>query len=459
MLLPSLAPETSSIVAMEALAAGVPVIAMAVGAVPEIVEDGRTGFLIQPGNDATVQMAEAIRRLPEIDRANCRSVAEERFPLARMLQGYARVYRKLLNLSLGSRNEGPMAASKMTAVVSSDPLVECMAVELLTQSDQLRGIAKEWACVWAADPYATPFQHPAWLLPWWRQFGPDGDLLAVAVRKNSSDNLLALLPTYLYANPSTNQRQLLLTGAGTTDYLDGIWHGSGEHAAGLALSHLLKRSTQWDNISLHQLRSVSPLLKMRSRLGFSVSDAEPCATLDVRKPLPSKIRANLNRYRRKAEAQGSLICELCREPDQILPAFETLVDLHSRRWQNKGEAGVLSDQRVLGHHREALPLLAEAGLLRLFKLSLGDAILGVLYGLADAPHVSEPRLYLYLIGFDERFAEFSPGSLLLQEAWLYAKEHGFQKVDLLRGGEGYKQLWGAEYEPTYALDFAQHTAE
>ena len=47
LLLPSLAPETSSLVAMEALAAGVPVIAIASGAVPEIVEEGRTGLLFR----------------------------------------------------------------------------------------------------------------------------------------------------------------------------------------------------------------------------------------------------------------------------------------------------------------------------------------------------------------------------------------------------------------------------
>ena len=55
---PTLAPETSSLVAMEAMAAGTPVIAYRSGALPEIVEDGVTGFLV---NDVD-GMAEAIGR-------------------------------------------------------------------------------------------------------------------------------------------------------------------------------------------------------------------------------------------------------------------------------------------------------------------------------------------------------------------------------------------------------------
>lgn len=91
LLVPSLAPETSSLVAREALACGTPVIAFPNGALAETVEDGRTGFLVESVED----MAEAIGRAGEIDRQLCREAARSRFSLDRMVARYLDVYARL----------------------------------------------------------------------------------------------------------------------------------------------------------------------------------------------------------------------------------------------------------------------------------------------------------------------------------------------------------------------------
>ena len=91
LLVPSSAPETSSLVAMEALASGTPVIAFRAGAVPDIVEHGVTGFIV----DTTHEMAEAIGRLGTIDPVACRREACERFPLRRTTDAYLNLYAKL----------------------------------------------------------------------------------------------------------------------------------------------------------------------------------------------------------------------------------------------------------------------------------------------------------------------------------------------------------------------------
>jgi glycosyltransferase involved in cell wall biosynthesis len=89
---PTLAPETSSLVAMEALAAGTPVIAFRSGALPEIVEDGVTGFLVNSRED----MAEVIHRAHTIPPENCRSAAAERFAKERMVQQYFHLYDEMM---------------------------------------------------------------------------------------------------------------------------------------------------------------------------------------------------------------------------------------------------------------------------------------------------------------------------------------------------------------------------
>lgn len=91
LLIPSRIAETSSLVAMEALAAGTPVIAYRTGALPEIIEDGVSGFIV----DDAAGMARAIAAADRIDPERCRRAARERFAIQAMVEGYLAVYRRL----------------------------------------------------------------------------------------------------------------------------------------------------------------------------------------------------------------------------------------------------------------------------------------------------------------------------------------------------------------------------
>ena len=91
-LIPTLAPETSSLVAMEALHAGTPVVAFPSGAIPEIIEHHRTGFLVR----STEEMAEAITHADQIDREVCRQVARDRIYESSMVDEYLALYASIL---------------------------------------------------------------------------------------------------------------------------------------------------------------------------------------------------------------------------------------------------------------------------------------------------------------------------------------------------------------------------
>lgn len=91
-LVPSLAEETSSLVAMEAAACGTPVIAFRRGALPEVVRHGVTGFVV----DSVEQMARTVARLDGIRPADCRRHAEQKFSAARMAEDYEQLYRRVL---------------------------------------------------------------------------------------------------------------------------------------------------------------------------------------------------------------------------------------------------------------------------------------------------------------------------------------------------------------------------
>ncbi len=95
LLIPSLAPETSSLVAMEALACGTPVVAFPSGALPDIVEHGRTGFLVRDVRE----MAAAIGAVDTLDPELCRATARERFSDTRMTREYFALYERVLKES------------------------------------------------------------------------------------------------------------------------------------------------------------------------------------------------------------------------------------------------------------------------------------------------------------------------------------------------------------------------
>jgi glycosyltransferase involved in cell wall biosynthesis len=90
-------PEPFGLVMIEAMACGTPVIAYRAGSVPEVMEDGHTGFIVEELEDAV----EAVRRVPELSRKRSREVFEQRFTANRMACDYLEVYQRLLRARQG----------------------------------------------------------------------------------------------------------------------------------------------------------------------------------------------------------------------------------------------------------------------------------------------------------------------------------------------------------------------
>ncbi|HVW10468.1 MAG TPA: glycosyltransferase family 4 protein [Bryobacteraceae bacterium] len=93
LLVTSFVAETSSLVGMEALSCGTPVVAFRRGALPEIVDHGETGFVV----DSMDEMCEAIGRVGQLSRGLCRQRAVERFDSIRMIEDYLALYRRIIN--------------------------------------------------------------------------------------------------------------------------------------------------------------------------------------------------------------------------------------------------------------------------------------------------------------------------------------------------------------------------
>ncbi|WP_447978912.1 glycosyltransferase family 4 protein [Candidatus Nitrospira bockiana] len=84
-------PEPFGLVLIEALACGTPVVCYRRGSIPEIIEDGKTGFIC----DTLNEMVSAVERIGSLNRADCRQAFEARFTAERMAQDYVALYRQL----------------------------------------------------------------------------------------------------------------------------------------------------------------------------------------------------------------------------------------------------------------------------------------------------------------------------------------------------------------------------
>jgi len=93
-------PEPFGLVMIEAMAVGTPIIAFGCGSVPEIIEDGVTGFVV---NDIDAAV-DAVRHAVRLDRRMVRRRFEERFTAERMARDYLAVYEELLSGAFGGRS-------------------------------------------------------------------------------------------------------------------------------------------------------------------------------------------------------------------------------------------------------------------------------------------------------------------------------------------------------------------
>lgn len=322
-------------------------------------------------------------------------------------------------------------------------------IEKVTTLGGLEALRPAWTELWCRSPSATPFQSPAWLVPWWRHIGR-GELFALTAWQR--ERLLGLLPCYVYTDQGT--RKLLLLGSGTSDHCDGLFDPSGaRELAGELLAEIAQVRHRFDVVELQPLGTGSPLLEAPAPAGLADarSTQEPCPLLrlpdnrnELDRVVPPGMRQNLRYYRRRAERAGRLWFERATE-DSMRVLLQALFELHGARWSERGGPGVLADERVRAFHADAAPELLGAGLLRLYALRLDERIIAALYGFA-----AKGRFYYYLGGFDPEFGALSPGTLMIGHAVEEAVREGLAEFDFLRGAEPYKYHWGAQNRPMAA---------
>jgi CelD/BcsL family acetyltransferase involved in cellulose biosynthesis len=312
-----------------------------------------------------------------------------------------------------------------------------LCAETITDGDAFEALAPQWWALWRRCPSTTPFQTPAWLLPWWRQFA-QGQLKVISVWSGTS--LVGLAPFYLEEGKT---RRLLPVGIALSDYLDVLIEpGREAEVADLIFNNGIK--VGWDSWEFEELRpgAQSAALCCPDTVANATAAQIACPVInlkggdDLAGCVPARRRRQLRRARAAAARGGPMSIEPV--PEDTNAFLDQLFRLHGARWAERGEHGIVQDQPVLNFHREALAALSAAGLARCHQIRIGDRIAGCYYGMADGR-----RAYAYLGGFDPAFSAESPGSILTGHAIAEAIREGAGEFHFLRGREAYKYSWGA----------------
>ena len=350
-------------------------------------------------------MEAAIGRAGLIDPELCRRTARERFGRERMVAAYFDVYRRLAG------------------------------VIVIDTEAELQALLPEWDALWGRAGW-PPFQSAAWLMPWWAAFGTGRPRVAVL---RAGGVLRGLLPMYLL--DEGEERKLLPIGVGLTDYCDALIDPAAPPDAASALLRAVLARGGLDGVTSCTLPDLAPgaaLLAAELPAGWrEVALAQtPCPVLTLPGVVPAGQWRNLRQSRHRAERRGGWSAAV---GGDAVALWQALVGMHRARWTALGQpGGVLADRAVLAFHDAAVPLLAEAGVLRMQALWIGGRLAAVYHTLA-APG----RLYFYLSGFDAAEGFASPGTLLLGAIVERAVAEGVGELHFLRGGEGYKYAWGA----------------
>jgi CelD/BcsL family acetyltransferase involved in cellulose biosynthesis len=310
-------------------------------------------------------------------------------------------------------------------------------IDVVRDEEALSVLVVEWSELWERDAGATPFQSPAWLVPWLRCFAGH-EWLVAAMRR--AGRLIGILPLFLVDD--AHGRRLLPMGAGISDYLDGVFDpGVGSAEAAFLIAAL----EEWRALDLPQLPPASPLLHAPAPDAWSDDrrPAEPCPVIPLPVVLSRRMRQNLRYYRRRIE-RGGIVHAIATGRDEALALLECLFTLHGARWRSRGSPGVLADETVRQFHRRAVSALADLGLLRMHVLRRDGTPVAVGYMLA-----AKGRAYDYITGFDPEVAALGAGTVLVGCAIEAAVAEGAREFDFLRGREAYKYRWGACDRPTF----------
>jgi CelD/BcsL family acetyltransferase involved in cellulose biosynthesis len=339
-------------------------------------------------------------------------------------------------------------------------------IEIVRNDEGFRALRPEWTDLLEASDANSVFLTWEWLYTWWRRLAPHLRPEIITVRENG--RLLALAPL---ASQRWDIRRLRLyrslaflgtplrSGNAGSDYLDVIVRRGCPEALEELTDALARRGrvlelaqvAAGDAAAEHVVDALSTAHWPMRR-----SECGTCPVADLAghtwdSYLGTRGREHRYAVQRKLRSlrkSFDVWFERADTEPERTEALRLLIDLHQRRWRERGESDAFHTPALRAFHEDFSRLALEKGWLRLFLLRLDGTPAAALYALRHGSTFS-----FYQSGFDPAFARQGVGVATMALSVEAAIAEGAAVYDFLHGSEEYKFHWANRTRPLvrYAL--------
>jgi CelD/BcsL family acetyltransferase involved in cellulose biosynthesis len=169
---------------------------------------------------------------------------------------------------------------------------------------------------------------------------------------------------------------------------------------------------------------------------------EPAQALSTRR------RADLRRAERRAAGLGEVSYQdLSPSPGELEPLLEEAFGVEAAGWKGRARTALAHDATRRDFYRRYAAAAASRGILRLTFLRIAGRAAAVQLAVE-----TDDRFWLLKVGYDERFARCSPGSLLLLESIRHADTRGLRSYEFLGDAESWTRPWTKTVRTCVRLD-------
>lgn len=290
-----------------------------------------------------------------------------------------------------------------------------------------------------------------WLFTWWKHLS-EGRRLHILIVWLGKDIVgiapLAVRPWQPDRLIPFQRLEFLGTGTVGSDYLDVIMRPDCEALVKQALVEYLGKGTlvlELDQLKTGSAAAGDIAAALAGRSWYLQNTAtDVCPYIDISNSswdgyvarLGSSHRRNLRKRIRNLYEAFSVQVEMAENEQERVRLFSQFLELHNRRWDDKGGSDALNGKQLIEFHDEFSRIALASGWLRLRVMYLDNRPVSAIYGFRYGD-----VFYYYQAGHHPDFANHSVGLVSLGLSIQESISEGVREYDLLHGNEGYKSLW------------------